>query len=78
MKKIIQYSFAVLILFLVPQLATSQEMVIIINSENPSAALSLAQVKYTYMRKLTKRWKELNKNIVPVDRNGTPTPEKNS
>ncbi len=29
-----------------------------------------SQVKLIYLRKINKRWKELNKNILPVDRKG--------
>lgn len=45
----------------------SQNMCIIVNAENPVSTLTASQVKLTYLRKINKRWKELNKNIVPVD-----------
>jgi ABC-type phosphate transport system substrate-binding protein len=71
MKKTLQLLIALIIFaFTSTQTASAQEVVVIINSENPSGDLSVAHVKYTYMRKLTKRWKDLNKNIIPVDRNG--------
>jgi ABC-type phosphate transport system substrate-binding protein len=46
----------------------AQEVCVIVNAENPSATLTASQVKLAYLRKINKRWKELNKNIVPVDR----------
>ncbi|MCU0428554.1 MAG: hypothetical protein MUF42_01155 [Cytophagaceae bacterium] len=44
------------------------EMVVIVNNSNPVSTLTSSQVKLTYLRKINKRWKELNKNILPVDR----------
>jgi ABC-type phosphate transport system substrate-binding protein len=46
------------------------EMAVIINAENPVTAMTSSQVKLIYLRKINKRWKELNKNILPVDRKG--------
>jgi ABC-type phosphate transport system substrate-binding protein len=46
----------------------AQEVCVIVNAENPLATLTASQVKLAYLRKINKRWKELNKNIVPVDR----------
>ena len=46
------------------------EMAVIINAENPVTTMTNSQVKLIYLRKINKRWKELNKNIVPVDRKG--------
>ena len=43
-------------------------IVIIVNSNNTTASLSKSEVKLTYLRKVRKRWPEINKNIVPVDR----------
>lgn len=43
-------------------------MAVIINSENPVSTMTASQVKLTYLRKINKRWKEINKNIVPIDR----------
>jgi ABC-type phosphate transport system substrate-binding protein len=47
---------------------TENELVVIVNNANPVAAMTASQVKLTYLRKINKRWKELNKNIVPLDR----------
>jgi ABC-type phosphate transport system substrate-binding protein len=44
------------------------DIVVIINAENPVSALTVSQVKLTYLRKINRRWKEINKNILPVDR----------
>jgi ABC-type phosphate transport system substrate-binding protein len=44
--------------------------VIIVNSENTTSDLTASKAKLIFLRKITKRWKELNKNIVPVDRIG--------
>ena len=41
--------------------------VMIVNEANPTAQLTASQVKLIYLRKINKRWKELSKNIVPVD-----------
>jgi hypothetical protein len=47
---------------------TEGDLVIIINAANPVVTMTASQVKLTYLRKINKRWKELNKNIVPIDR----------
>lgn len=44
------------------------ETVVILNADNPVATMTASQVKLTYLRKINKRWKEINKNIVPLDR----------
>jgi ABC-type phosphate transport system substrate-binding protein len=44
------------------------DFVVIVNAANPVTTLSASQVKLTYLRKINKRWKELNKNILPIDR----------
>lgn len=41
---------------------------IIVNKENPISSLSAGEVKLYWLRKIKKRWPELNKNIKPVDR----------
>ena len=48
--------------------ATQSDLAVIVNADNPVATLTASQVKLTYLRKINKRWKELNKNIVPLDR----------
>lgn len=44
------------------------EVAIIINKENPVEKLTAGEVKLYWLRKIKKRWPELNKNIKPVDR----------
>jgi ABC-type phosphate transport system substrate-binding protein len=44
------------------------EIAIIINAANPIAKLGTDFVKNFWLRRFVKRWKEINKNIAPVDR----------
>ncbi len=44
------------------------ELAIIVNKENPVEKLTTGEVKLYWLRKIKKRWPELNKNIKPVDR----------
>jgi ABC-type phosphate transport system substrate-binding protein len=44
------------------------EVAIIISKENPVEKLTAGEVKLYWLRKIKKRWPELNKNIKPVDR----------
>lgn len=44
------------------------EIAIIINKENPVEKLTAGEAKLYWLRKIKKRWPELNKNIKPVDR----------
>lgn len=44
------------------------ELAIIVNKENPVDKLTSGEVKLYWLRKIKKRWPELNKNIKPVDR----------
>jgi ABC-type phosphate transport system substrate-binding protein len=46
------------------------EIAIIVNKENTVEKLSAGEVKLYWLRKIKKRWPELNKNIKPVDRKG--------
>lgn len=48
--------------------AAGPELAIIVNKENPVDKLSAGEVKLYWLRKIKKRWPELNKNIKPVDR----------
>lgn len=43
-------------------------LAIIVNKENPVEKLTTGEVKLYWLRKIKKRWPELNKNIKPVDR----------
>jgi ABC-type phosphate transport system substrate-binding protein len=40
---------------------------IIINKDNPVSALTAGEVKLYWLRKIKKRWPEINKNIKPAD-----------
>ncbi len=44
------------------------EISVIVNKENPVSTLSAGEAKLYWLRKIKKRWPELNKNIKPVDR----------
>jgi ABC-type phosphate transport system substrate-binding protein len=48
-------------------LSQASELCVIVNAGNPVTSMTASQVKLTYLRKINRRWKELNKNIVPVD-----------
>jgi len=54
--------------FAVPRPAQAEELVIIVNTANPNAALSLAQAKSYFMKK-TGTWQNGEK-VRPVDRDG--------
>lgn len=51
--------------------APSTEIAIIVNKENTVDALTVGEVKLYWLRKIKKRWPDLNKNIKPVDRKGS-------
>jgi hypothetical protein len=51
--------------------APSAEIAIIVNKENTVEKLTVGEVKLYWLRKIKKRWPELNKNIKPVDRKTT-------
>lgn len=44
------------------------EISIIVNKDNPVTQLSAGEAKLYWLRKIKKRWPEINKNIKPVDR----------
>lgn len=46
----------------------SSEIVVIVNKENPVEKLTIAEAKLYWLRKIKKRWPEINKNIKPADR----------
>lgn len=48
----------------------AEQIAVIVNKENPVGDLSASEVKLYYLRKIKKRWPELNKNIRPADRKG--------
>jgi ABC-type phosphate transport system substrate-binding protein len=47
--------------------ASGSDLVIIVNKENTVGALSASEVKLYWMRKIKKRWPDINKNIRPAD-----------
>lgn len=44
------------------------EISVIVNKDNPVGQLTSGEVKLYFLRKIKKRWPEINKNIKPVDR----------
>lgn len=71
MKKIliITVSIAVLAIFFSFKINTAEKaLCIIVNSANPVASMTDSEAKLYYLRKVKKRWPEINKNIQPVDR----------
>jgi len=53
------------------------EFAVVINRENTIDALTTSEAKLYYLRKLKKRWTNINKNIRPVDRKAA-CPEQNA
>jgi len=48
--------------------AAGESMTVIVNRDNPVANLAAGEVKLYYLRKIKKRWPEINKNIRPAGR----------
>jgi len=46
--------------------ATSQEMVVVVNKENPVSTMKKIEVKPYYMRKIKKSWPDLGEAIKPA------------
>jgi ABC-type phosphate transport system substrate-binding protein len=46
---------------------TTESIVVIVNKGNPVTTLSAGEVKLYYLRRIKKRWPEINKNIRPAD-----------
>lgn len=44
------------------------EISVIVHKDNPVATLSAGETKLYWLRKIKKRWPEINKNIKPADR----------
>ena len=64
-----------LLIILIPLLLSEKntsELVVIVNSDNTTKPLTPSEVKLIYLRKITRRWSGINKNIVPVDRKDSP------
>jgi ABC-type phosphate transport system substrate-binding protein len=67
MKKI--FIFLPLIFIMLTAFAPAgPELAIVVNKDNPITKLTSGEVKLYWLRKIKKRWPELNKNIKPVDR----------
>lgn len=47
--------------------AATESIVVIVNKGNPVSALSLSEVRLYYLRRIKKRWPEIDKNIRPAD-----------
>jgi len=52
-------------------MAQSNTIVVIVHPDNPIAEMTAGKAKLYYLRKVKKRWPEINKNIKPVDMEGT-------
>jgi hypothetical protein len=48
--------------------APAPEIAVILNKENTIEKLSIGEAKLYWLRKIKKRWPDINKNIKPVDR----------
>ncbi len=72
MKNLKYFAFLFLILLcgsaFIQKGTPDQSVLIIVNKDNPIEKLSMAEVKLYWLRKVKKRWPEINKNIRPVDR----------
>lgn len=55
----------------------TESISVIVNMDNPVTKLTRDEVKLYYLRKIKKRWPELNKNIRPADRK-KPCAERNT
>jgi ABC-type phosphate transport system substrate-binding protein len=72
MKKTIVLSLIILLLgsFNIKN-STDISISIIVHKDNPVATLTAGEVKLYWLRKIKKRWPEINKNIRPTDRKST-------
>lgn len=68
MKKIILLAITTLILCsFTKYMGGGADIAIIVNKENTITTLSESEVKLYWMRKIKKRWPDINKNIRPAD-----------
>lgn len=67
MKKILML-LPMLFVLLVAFAPASSDIAIIVNKENTTDKLSAGEVKLYWLRKIKKRWPDINKNIKPADR----------
>ena len=59
------------LLIVLSAFAPATEIAIIVNKENTLDKLTVGEAKLYWLRKIKKRWPDLNKNIKPVDRKST-------
>jgi len=68
MKKLITLAITTLILCsFTKYMGGGSDLAIIVNKENTVSTLSESEVKLYWMRKIKKRWPDINKNIRPAD-----------
>lgn len=56
------------LLIVLSAFAPAAEIAIIVNKENTIEKLTVGEAKLYWLRKIKKRWPDINKNIKPVDR----------
>ena len=67
MKKAIFFSLIVCLLSAFMPAGGGADLAIIVNKENSISTLSESEVKLYWLRKIKKRWPDINKNIRPAD-----------
>ena len=67
MKRILLLLFIGLLMSFKMNNTSGSSIAIIVNKDNPVATLSAGEVKLYWLRKIKKRWPEINKNIRPAD-----------
>lgn len=69
MKLLITTFFSISLLFVIGSFKPmANEISIIIHKDNPISQMTAGEVKLYWLRKIKKRWPEINKNIKPADR----------
>lgn len=53
--------------FDVERAPATESIAVIVNKENPVSTLTASEVKLYYLRRIKKRWPEIDKNIRPAD-----------
>jgi ABC-type phosphate transport system substrate-binding protein len=72
MRKLIIVILVLIPVFLSVSWKDNTSLVVIVNSGNSTDKLTKSEVKLIYLRKITRRWNSINKNIIPVDRKDSP------
>lgn len=72
MRKLIILLLILFPFFLSVSWKDNSSLVVIVNSNNSTDKLTKSEVKLIYLRKITKRWNGINKNIIPIDRKDSP------